>query len=118
MATQPLRYISRVKGKDETAASSETSDLDLITSILDVSHTEPGNSQAMKGGYMKNTDITTAYNYDEFVPAKFIPWMNFDNSPALGLAAPDCFSPYWICCFWDSGRRCPSGNDHHRPGIT
>ena len=38
-------------------------------------------------------DLTTRYNYDEFVPAKFEPWMRFDQSPALGQPAPDF--PLW-----------------------
>lgn len=29
------------------------------------------------------------YNYDSFVPEKFMPWLNFGNSPALGVSAPD-----------------------------
>lgn len=33
------------------------------------------------------------YNYDEFVPEKFEPWMRFDESPPLGAAAPDF--PLW-----------------------
>ena len=34
-------------------------------------------------------DIVTRYNYDEFVPAKFEPWLNFEASPPLGREAPD-----------------------------
>jgi len=33
------------------------------------------------------------YNYDSFVPEKFMPWLNFGNSPALGQPAPDF--PLW-----------------------
>ena len=33
------------------------------------------------------------YNYDEFVPAKFMPWMRFDESPELGEPGPDF--PLW-----------------------
>jgi len=33
--------------------------------------------------------ITTRYNYDEFVPEKFEPWLNFDASPPLGDRGPD-----------------------------
>jgi hypothetical protein len=33
------------------------------------------------------------YNYDEFVPAKFRPLMRFDQSPDLGVKAPDF--PLW-----------------------
>ena len=33
------------------------------------------------------------YNYYEFAPEKFMPWMRFAESPELGLAAPDF--PLW-----------------------
>ena len=39
------------------------------------------------------SDLLSRYNYDEFVPAKFEPWMNFANSPALGQQPPDF--PLW-----------------------
>ncbi|MCL4267735.1 MAG: hypothetical protein KJ069_31500 [Anaerolineae bacterium] len=42
---------------------------------------------------MNNSDLLTAYNYDEFMPAKVLPWLNFDNSPPLGEPAPDF--PLW-----------------------
>ena len=42
---------------------------------------------------MTNKDQVTLYNYDEFVPAKFMPLMRFDQSPALGQPAPDF--PLW-----------------------
>lgn len=42
---------------------------------------------------MDNSDLLTAYNYDEFIPAKVLPWLNFANSPALGEPAPDF--PLW-----------------------
>lgn len=42
---------------------------------------------------MKEHTLITRYNYDEFVPAKFEPWMNFDQSPTLGQKAPDF--PLW-----------------------
>lgn len=42
---------------------------------------------------MMNSDLLTRYNYDEFVPAKFEPWMRFDESPPLGKPAPDF--PLW-----------------------
>lgn len=42
---------------------------------------------------MSTTDLLTRYNYDEFVPAKFEPWMNFASSPPLGQVAPDF--PLW-----------------------
>ena len=38
-------------------------------------------------------ELTLAYNYDEFVPAKFMPWMQFATSPELGKKAPDF--PLW-----------------------
>lgn len=42
---------------------------------------------------MSNQDLLVRYNYDEFVPAKFEPWMRFDESPPLGKPAPDF--PLW-----------------------
>ena len=42
---------------------------------------------------MADSDLLTRYNYDEFVPAKFEPWMRFDASPPLGQRAPDF--PLW-----------------------
>jgi hypothetical protein len=38
-------------------------------------------------------ELLERYNYDEFVPAKFGPWMRFDESPPLGEPAPDF--PLW-----------------------
>jgi hypothetical protein len=43
---------------------------------------------------MKDTSLISQYNYDEFVPPKFEPWMNFDTSPHLGVPAPDF--PLWL----------------------
>ncbi len=40
-----------------------------------------------------NSDLLRRYNYDEFVPEKFMPWMRFDESPELGAPAPDF--PLW-----------------------
>lgn len=40
-----------------------------------------------------NRELLRQYNYDAFVPEKFMPWMRFDESPALGVAAPDF--PLW-----------------------
>lgn len=37
--------------------------------------------------------LLASYNYDEFIPAKFEPWMRFDASPPLGKGAPDF--PLW-----------------------
>lgn len=42
---------------------------------------------------MPDSDLLSRYNYDEFVPAKFEPWMRFDASPLLGGLAPDF--PLW-----------------------
>ncbi len=42
---------------------------------------------------MADPDLPTRYNYDEFVPAKFEPWMRFNESPPLGGPAPDF--PLW-----------------------
>ena len=39
-------------------------------------------------------NLLTQYNYDGFVPSKFEPWMNFDNSPKLGLRTPNF--PLWM----------------------
>lgn len=38
-------------------------------------------------------ELISRYNYDEFVPAKFEPWMKFEASPLLGQPAPDF--PLW-----------------------
>lgn len=40
-----------------------------------------------------HSDMLWRYNYDEFVPEKFMPWMRFAESPELGVAAPDF--PLW-----------------------
>ena len=37
--------------------------------------------------------LPSRYNYDAFVPEKFEPWLNFENSPPLGQKAPDF--PLW-----------------------
>lgn len=37
--------------------------------------------------------LLAQYNYDEFIPDKFEPWMRFSESPALGEPAPDF--PLW-----------------------
>jgi len=42
---------------------------------------------------MADEDLLERYNYGTFVPAKFEPWMNFDNSPALGAKVSDF--PLW-----------------------
>lgn len=42
---------------------------------------------------MEDQDLIVRYNYDEFVPEKFEPWMKFDESPPVGVAAPDF--PLW-----------------------
>jgi len=38
---------------------------------------------------MESKELLTAYNYDSFIPEKFMPWMRFAESPALGQRAPD-----------------------------
>ena len=42
---------------------------------------------------MDNNGLNSKYNYDSFVPEKFEPWMRFDQSPPVGVAAPDY--PLW-----------------------
>ncbi len=42
---------------------------------------------------MTAQDPTSRYNYDSFVPEKFGPWLNFEESPPLGKKAPDF--PLW-----------------------
>ncbi|MBV7327415.1 hypothetical protein KFU94_03975 [Chloroflexi bacterium TSY] len=39
------------------------------------------------------TTLLEQYNYDSFVPDKFGPWLNFNESPPLGENAPDF--PLW-----------------------
>jgi hypothetical protein len=34
-------------------------------------------------------NLLSRYNYDEFVPEKFEPWLNFNASHPLGYPAPD-----------------------------
>ena len=38
---------------------------------------------------MVDAGLITHYNYDEFIPDKFQPWMRFHESPPLGQVAPD-----------------------------
>jgi hypothetical protein len=42
---------------------------------------------------MNDTELISRYNYDEFIPEKVLPWLNFNASPVLGQAAPDF--PLW-----------------------
>jgi hypothetical protein len=42
---------------------------------------------------MTEPDLLSRYNYAEFIPAKFQPWLNFESSPSLGQPAPDF--PLW-----------------------
>lgn len=42
---------------------------------------------------MKNQNLLAAYNYDAFIPEKFEQWLRFEQSPQLGLRAPDF--PLW-----------------------
>jgi hypothetical protein len=38
-------------------------------------------------------ELLIGYNYDEFIPEKFEPWLKFEASPPLGQQAPDF--PLW-----------------------
>jgi hypothetical protein len=40
-----------------------------------------------------DNQLLSRYNYDEFIPVKFEPWLNFPSSPPLGIPAPDF--PLW-----------------------
>lgn len=42
---------------------------------------------------MTNDDLIKRYNYSEFIPEKFEPWLNFEASPLLGQPAPEF--PLW-----------------------
>jgi len=42
---------------------------------------------------MDNVDLISRYNYDSFIPENFEPWMRFDQSPPVGVAAPGF--PLW-----------------------
>lgn len=42
---------------------------------------------------MSDPDVVGSYNYDEFIPEKFRPWLNFEASPPLGDLVPDF--PLW-----------------------
>jgi len=42
---------------------------------------------------MEKEDLITRYNYDEFVPEKFQPWMRWNEAPAAGTVGPDF--PLW-----------------------
>jgi hypothetical protein len=42
---------------------------------------------------MDELDLLSKYNYDSFTPDKFGPWMRFDESPSVGVSAPDF--PLW-----------------------
>lgn len=42
---------------------------------------------------MSADETVAQYNYDEFIPEKFTPWMRFDQSPVLGERGPDF--PLW-----------------------
>ncbi len=42
---------------------------------------------------MSDPELLVRYNYDEFIPEKFGPWLNFKASPLLGAPAPDF--PLW-----------------------
>jgi hypothetical protein len=34
---------------------------------------------------MSDDSLIARYNYDEFIPEKFEPWLNFSNSPSFPL---------------------------------
>lgn len=38
---------------------------------------------------MADPDLIARYNYGEFMPEKFGPWLNFEASPPVGQPAPD-----------------------------
>lgn len=38
---------------------------------------------------MNQDDLIKQYNYDQFTPEKYTPWMRFSESPALWQPAPD-----------------------------
>ena len=42
---------------------------------------------------MDKKDLIYKYNYDSFIPQNFEPWMQFDHSPKVGVAASDF--PLW-----------------------
>jgi len=42
---------------------------------------------------MEEKDLITRYNYDEFVPEKFEPWMRWHEAPKAGTIGPDF--PLW-----------------------
>jgi len=42
---------------------------------------------------MDKDDLITRYNYDEFVPEKFQPWMRWNEAPVAGTNGPDF--PLW-----------------------
>lgn len=42
---------------------------------------------------MADESLISQYNYDSFVPSQFARWLNFDESPPLGMPAPDF--PLW-----------------------
>lgn len=42
---------------------------------------------------MDNANLIEAYNYDTFTHEKVDRWLNFENSPSLGVPAPDF--PLW-----------------------
>lgn len=42
---------------------------------------------------MSSSDLLTRYNYDSFVPEKFMQWMRFAESPPVGTPAPSF--PLW-----------------------
>ena len=42
---------------------------------------------------MDNQELLARYNYDEFIPEKFGPWMRWEEAPRAGTFGPDF--PLW-----------------------
>jgi hypothetical protein len=42
---------------------------------------------------MGDPELLASYNYDEFIPEKFMRWLNLTASPLLGEPSPDF--PLW-----------------------
>lgn len=46
---------------------------------------------------MVDSDLVSAYNYDEFTTAKVMPWLNFEASPPVGRRL------IMLCGIWTAG---------------
>lgn len=74
----------------------------IITEIIESTiDKEYGNISAKKSvigdiicRIMENQEILTRYNYDEFIPEKFGPWMRWEEAPRAGTIGPDF--PLWM----------------------